>query len=304
MITILISVILLCFISVGEGRETPEFSGERAFGFLKAQCAFGPRVPGTLGHQRALRHILKKVTPLADKVIQQSFSYSDPYSGKLYKLTNVLARYRPFEEKRIWIAAHWDTRPWADQDRDPNKRLIPILGANDGASGVAILLELAHHLSIEAPSIGVDLVFLDGEDMGKSGDLNHFFNGSRYLAKNIPSPVPEYCILIDMVGDKDLQLPVEGNSKAQAPELVDRLWREAEELGLDAFTKETGYFVEDDHVVLYNVGGIPSVDIIDFDYGPGRTNYWHTVEDTPDKCSAESLGVVGSLLIYHIYNRK
>ncbi len=251
------------------GQETPEFDEKRAFGYLEAQCNLGPRVPGTAGHRKGLRHILETVTPLADTVLQQSFSHS-----------------------------------WADQDRNPKNRSKPVLGANDGASGVAVLMELAHQLGKQPPPIGVDLVFIDGEDMGKSGQLARFFNGSRYLARNIPSPPPEYCILIDMVGDSDLQLPVEGNSLEQAPDLVDRLWGEAEQLGLAAFSRETAYWVDDDHVVLYEVGGIPSVDIIDFDYGPGRKNYWHTVEDTPDKCSPQSLDVVGTLLLHHIYGRK
>ena len=284
--------------------EVPQFDGERAYGFLKAQCDFGPRVPGTSGHRKGLRHIVQTVTPLADTVIQQSFSHSDVYSGKLFKLTNVLARFRPTEKNRIWIAAHWDSRPWADQDKNPKNRSKPVLGANDGASGVAVLMELAHHLAKQSPSIGVDLVFLDGEDMGKAGDLEHFFNGSRYLAKNIPSPVPKYCILVDMIGDKDLQLPVEGKSAEQAPELVDQLWTEAEILGLQEFTRDIDYFVEDDHVVLYQEGGIPSVDIIDFRYGTGKVNYWHTVEDTPDKCSPGSLATVGTLLLHHIYEKK
>lgn len=294
----------LLFSTLIFGREIPNFNGERAYGYLKAQCDFGPRVPGTPEHRNGLGHIIKTVTPLADTLIQQSFSYSDVYSGKLLMLTNVLARFRPEAKNRIWIAAHWDSRPWADQDRNPKNRLKPVLGANDGASGVAVLMELAHHLSKQSPNIGVDLVFLDGEDMGKSGDLAHFFNGSRYLAKNIPSPAPEYCILIDMVGDRELQLPVEGNSWEQAPELVDQLWTEAEELGLQEFRRDVDYFIEDDHVVLYQVGGIPSVDIIDFRYGSGLFNYWHTVEDTPDKCSPASLATVGTLLLHHIYGRK
>ena len=297
---------ILFFFCVAQifGQEIPQFNKERAFKYLEVQCDFGPRVPGTAGHRKGLRHIVETVSSLADTVLQQSFSHSDAYTGRFYKLTNVLARFRPAEKRRIWIAAHWDTRPWADQDRNPKNRSKPVLGANDGASGVAVLMELAHHLSKMLPPVGVDLVFIDGEDMGKSGELARFFNGSRYLARNIPSPPPEYCILIDMVGDSDLQLPVEGNSKNQAPDLVEQLWSEAEQLGLEQFSRETAYYVEDDHVVLYEVGGIPSVDIIDFNYGTGGNNYWHTVEDTPDKCSPESLDVVGTLLLHHLYGRK
>ena len=303
MTKIIISILIFGLFSSMEGQELALFDENRAFGYLQVQCSFGPRVPGTSGHKKGLKHIIETVEPLADSTIRQSFSYSDPYTGKLYNLTNVIARFKPFLKERIWLAAHWDSRPWADRDSNPNNRLKPILGANDGASGVAVLLEIANQLSLKAPPIGVDLVFLDGEDMGKSGDIRRFFNGSRYLAKNIPPPLPQYCILIDMIGDKDLQLPIEGNSMNQAPDLVEQLWNEAEELGLDEFKDEIAYFVEDDHVVLFQIGGIPSIDIIDFDYGPKPINYWHTLEDTPDKCSPRSLGVVGNLLLYHISNR-
>lgn len=303
MIKNLRSVLFFGLFSSIQGQEIGLFHENRAFGYLEAQCSFGPRVPGTSGHKKGLNHILKTVTPLADTTIRQSFSYSDPYTGRLYTLTNVIARFRPSMQKRIWLAAHWDTRPWADMDRNPNNRLKPVLGANDGASGVAVLLEIANQLSIKTPAIGVDLIFLDGEDMGKPGDIDRYFNGSRYLAKNIPTPLPEYCILIDMIGDKDLQLPIEGNSMNQAPDLIEKLWNEAEELGLEEFKRETTYFVEDDHVVLFQLGGIPSIDIIDFDYGIDPINYWHTLQDTPDKCSPRSLGIVGNLLLYHINNR-
>lgn len=293
-ITIFFPVLLLA-------QDIPVFNSERAFNFLEQQCELGPRNPGSSGHQQGLQFILKTVVPLADSVIQQQFVHIDPYSGEMLTLTNVIAQFNPAMKKRIWIAAHWDTRPWADRDRNRKKRKQPILGANDGASGVAVLLELAHHLSQIHPNVGVDLVFLDGEDLGKRGDLRNFFIGSRYIAKNIPTEFPKYCILIDMVGDADLELPKEGYSVMQAPHLVNQLWQEAEDLGLASFQNVVKYTIEDDHVILFEEGGIPAVDIIDFDYPNATINYWHTTEDTPDKCSAESLETVGTLLLYHIY---
>ncbi|MCH8010502.1 MAG: M28 family peptidase [Candidatus Marinimicrobia bacterium] len=293
-ITIFLPVLLLA-------QDIPVFNSERAFNFLEQQCELGPRNPGSSGHRQGLQFILKTVVPLADSVIQQQFIHIDPYSGEMLTLTNVIAQFNPAMKKRIWIAAHWDTRPWADRDRDRKKRKQPILGANDGASGVAVLLELAYHLSQIYPNVGVDLVFLDGEDLGKRGDLRNFFIGSRYIAKNIPTEFPEYCILIDMVGDADLEIPKEGYSVVQAPHLVNQLWQEAEDLGLASFQNVVKHTIEDDHVILFEEGGIPAVVIIDFDYPNTTINYWHTTEDTPDKCSAESLEIVGTLLLYHIY---
>lgn len=299
-------IIAPVFLMAGENvwsQKIPEFDGERSFSYLEDQCNFGPRNPGSAGHGDCLEYILNHVQQLADTVINQTFTYTDPYVGKAWELTNIIAQFQPELKERIWIAAHWDTRPWADRDRNRKYRKTPILGANDGASGVAVLMEMANHLNSNPPPVGIDLIFLDGEDMGKSGDLEYFFNGSRYLARNLPVNPPKYCILIDMVGDAELVLPMEWHSIQQAPELVWELWDEAENLGLSAFKSRRGQPVEDDHVVLYNEAGIPAVNIIDFDYPNRYRNYWHTLEDSPEKCSAESLWQVGTLLLNHVYKK-
>lgn len=296
-------LLLLTLLSpwVAWAQNVPEFDADRAFRFLEEQCDLGPRNPGSKGHDRGLEYILKVVSPLADTVITQPFPHSDPYSGAMYDLTNVVAQFNPGLDRRVWLAAHWDTRPWADRDEKEENRSRPILGANDGASGVAVLLEIAHHLHKRPPPGGVDLIFLDGEDLGRQGQRDHFFNGSRYLARHIPTPVPDYCILIDMVGDRDLELPIEWYSWRNAPELVEVLWKQAQRLSLTPFQWRIGDAVDDDHVVIYEEGGIPSIDIIDFEYPNPSTNFWHTLEDTPDKCDPESLKTVGTLLLYHIY---
>ncbi len=272
------------------------FDQNRAFSYLEVQCSFGPRVPGSKAHIQGKDHIVNTIQSSADSVIEQSFMHSFVYTGELIKLTNIVAQFNPEMDNRIWIAAHWDSRPWADLDKDISKRNIPILGANDGASGVAVLLEIANQLKVKSPKIGVDLIFIDGEDIGKSGELEHYFVGSRYLSRNIPTKFPKYCILIDMIGDKNLEIPIEGFSYQQAPKLVNLIWSQAEKMGFTVFKNEISSYVQDDHVILYNIGGIPSIDIIDFDY-----QYWHTLEDTPDKCSPESLGIIGKLLLNHIY---
>jgi len=298
----IIFLIVIVNLSWLTAQKSPQFDAVRAFGYLEEQCSFGPRNPGSEGHSKGLKHIMSIVSKLADNVIVQFFPYSDPYTGAMWEMTNVIAQFNPDKKERIWIAAHWDTRPWADKDPDPNLRSQPILGANDGASGVAVLLELAHSFAEISPKVGVDLIFFDGEDSGKSGELENFFIGSRYLTQNIPTALPRYCILIDMVGDRDLKIPQEMNSMVQAPELMKELWMLAESLGLLSFKNKVSQPVEDDHVILFREGGIPSVDIIDFDYRGGRENYWHTHKDTPDKCSPESLEEVGTLLLNHIYN--
>lgn len=278
----------------------PRFDGTKAFRLLQQQCQFGPRNPGSSGHRKCRDWILETTSGLADTVLAQDFSYADPYTGRSLPLTNVIARFRPDARQRIWLAAHWDTRPWADRDPDPRNRSKPIPGANDGASGVAVLLELARVLKDFPPQIGVDLVFLDGEDLGRSGDTERYFVGSRHLARNPIAPLPDYCIVIDMVGDKRLRIPMEGYSIRQAPEVMDLLWDQAEALGLAQFVREVGSAVEDDHVILHHLGGIRAVDLIDFDYSAGLRSFWHTMDDTPPHCSAQSLSAVGALLLHHV----
>jgi len=295
--------IVIVIPSILNAQTIPEFDSDRAFGYLEGQCQLGPRNPGSEGHKKGLEYIVDVVTPLADSVILQSIPYLNPYDGSMLKLTNIIVQFRPQDKYRIWIAAHWDTRPWADKDKNPKHRKIPILGANDGASGVAILLELAHHFSEQVPPVGVDLIFFDGEDMGMSGDLENFFNGSRYLAQHIPTKIPECCILIDMVGDKELRIPIEKNSLIQAGDLVKELWELAQDLGFFQFVSVIGPAIADDHLILFESGGIPTIDIIDFDYPNRWENYWHTLEDTPDKCSPESLYVVGTVLLNYIYGK-
>ncbi len=272
-----------------------EFSADSAWVFLERQVAFGPRNPGSDGHRACKQFLVKTLQRFTPHVQEQQFMHYDAVNRKSFLLTNVIARFQPDNPDRILLCAHWDTRPRADRERDPAKRQQPILGANDGASGVAVLLEIARLLAISPVPIGVDIVLFDGEDYGREGHLEEYFLGSRYFARNNRSFYPRYAILVDMVGDANLQLPMEGYSYQKVPEVVNRVWQLGAQLGYGEFQNTIGYYVNDDHVIL-NEHGIPTINIIDFFYPDESHRYWHTLEDTPDKCSPRSLKVVGDVL--------
>lgn len=277
--------------------DVPEFDGGKAFAYLHAQTDFGPRAPNSIGHQKCLDYLTLELSRYAEKVTRQNFTHHG-YNDEVLKLTNIFGSFNDTASDRILLLAHWDTRPRADEEKDASKRNQPILGANDGASGVAVLLEIARLLKQTLPPVGVDILFVDGEDYGKSRDLDSYFLGSRYFMKiKSQNYKPRYAILLDMVGYRELQIPMEQNSITYAPEVVELIWSTAEKLGVTQFVNVPGEEISDDHVPL-NSGGIPTVDIIDFQYP-----FWHTTQDTPDKCSAESLETVGKVLTHVIYSK-
>jgi glutaminyl-peptide cyclotransferase len=282
-------------------KAVPQFDGNRAFGHLEKQCSFGPRVPGSEAAKQCLDYFEAELKPLAETVVRQPFVHYDKYRDINVPMTNLLASFNNKSKARVLLAAHWDSRLTADRDPDPANHNTPILGANDGASGVAVLLEIARHLKANPPEIGVDIVLFDGEDYGPEGDLTEYFLGSRHFAENAGNYRPRFGILLDMVGDADLHLPVEGYSKDYLPHIVDKVWQTAESLGYSEFDRAFGGYVHDDHQILIE-HGIPCIDIIDFAYPNRSHSYWHTLEDTPDKCSPQSLETVGQVLLQVIYN--
>ena len=297
-------MIILIASSIGCQTRIPVFNGNAAFTHLVAQCDFGPRNPGSVGHQKALDYFLNVLTTLADTVSTQSFTEIMPRSKQKVEMHNIIAQFNPKAKKQIMISAHWDTRPWGDRSLGIMRKDQPILGANDGASGVAILLELAKVLHDNPQKIGVNLVLFDAEDFGSSGDSWSYCKGSQYFAKNLPITLPEYAINLDMVGDANLEIYIERISYKQNPSLVLDLWGLAEELKLSGFKKMAYHSIFDDHVPLYELAGIPAVDIIDFDYPDEKTNYHHTYNDIVENCSPESLRQVGTLMVHHIYNQQ
>ena len=281
----------------GGASRPREFTGERAFTYLQQQMQFGPRIPGTPGHERTGDWILAHLRATADTVAIQSFTHVTRRGASLH-LRNFLARFRPTVTERVLLLAHWDTRPRADQSQNLGQQRLPVPGANDGASGVALLLGLADVLKAKPPAVGVDLLFTDGEDYGTSwsaweADTSDVLIGSRYFAAHQPpSYQPLFAVLFDMVADKDQQFYYEGNSQAFAPEVVDRVWRTAADLGYSrVFIPGVKPTLTDDHVALQKAG-IHAIDVVDFDYP-----YWHTTEDTIDKVSAASLQVVGDVAV-------
>ena len=274
--------------------DFPAFDIDRAYGYLKTQCAFGPRVPNSQAHDDCKDWIIKELTPNVDKVDTQAFFYRDRKRGKRLMLTNVIGVINPTASKKIMLFTHWDTRPTADQELDDVNKAKPIPGADDGASGTAVLLELAHTFHDKHPNVGVVLLFVDGEDWGPEDD--NMYIGSKYFAAHTGDYRPQYAILLDMIGDKDLDIHREHYSEQHQPEIDNKIWGAAQELGYTtSFINDTKYEITDDHEPMNNAG-IPAVDLIDFDYP-----YWHMLSDTPDKCSPMSLRTVGQVVARVIY---
>ena len=280
----------------------PQFSGNGAFEYLKAQTAFGPRNPNSPGHAACLGYLVSTLKGFADQVRLQEFTHQG-YDGEKLRLTNIVASYKPEARERLLLCAHWDSRPRAEYDENQSRRNEPIPGANDGASGVGVLLELARLLKQTPPAIGVDIVLFDGEDYGKDGDHALYLIGSRYFARNKPADyLPRFGILLDMVGDTYLDLPKEANSVKFAPDIVSLVWNTAHELGISQFLEQKGEEILDDHIPL-NEAGIKTIDIIDFNYPDDTNRYWHTHQDTPEHCSPESLGAVGTVVTHVVYRQ-
>lgn len=275
------------------------FSGAAALAHVKTQLDFGPRIPGTEGHRRAGDWIVAQMRATADTVVVQSWNHVTA-RGDTLPLRNVLARFRPEVADRVLYLAHWDTRPVSDEAADPRQRTLPVPGANDGGSGVALLVALAEALKAAPPSVGVDLLFVDGEDYGDFAANQDVLIGSTYFAEHLPSADyrPLFGVLWDMIGDRDLRIPQEPNSVRGAPEVVQRVWGVADALGYGSvFVPEAGVAVTDDHIPLLNKG-LRVIDVIDLDYqSPTGESYHHTPNDTLDKVSAASLQVVGDVAL-------
>ena len=273
-------------------RQQTSFDGTTALTYAKAQLDFGTRIPNSLGAQRAGDWIVAQMKRRADTVIEQRFDHVT-VKGDTLHLRNILARIHPAATQRVLYLTHWDTRPISDGAKDPARRNMPMPGANDGASGVALFVALGDALKKTPATVGVDLLFVDGEDYGDFGTMKDVLLGSTYFASHLPSPdyKPLYAVLWDMIGDKDLDIYQEPNSLQRAPEVVSLVWNEAETLGYSRYfiNSPSNQGITDDHIPLLDAG-IHAIDVIDFDYP-----WHHTPDDTIDKLSAHSLQVVGDV---------
>ncbi|MCK6604043.1 MAG: M28 family peptidase [Ignavibacteriaceae bacterium] len=284
----------------------PKFHADSALALIRRQVDFGPRVPGSEAHRAARQYFVQFLREVTDTVIEQNFTYNG-YDGEVLSLTNIISKINPDSAKRILLCAHWDTRPRSDMEKDSVLAKKPIMGANDGASGVGVLLEVARVLSVNNPGYGVDIVLFDGEDYAKNDDFVMFCLGSKYFAANTDVKSRYiFGVLLDLVGDKEAVFKKEGTSLNFAPEVVDLFWSTSGRLGLKRFSNERGKEIYDDHVPL-NQAGLKTINIIDADLvghqvTDERRKYWHTNNDTMENIGIETLDEVGRLLLNVIYS--
>ncbi len=285
-------------------RAPTDFNADSAMSYIRQQLAFGPRVPGTEPARKTGDWIVAQLHRTADTVLEQRWTHTLA-TGAALPMRNIFARFNPAAPKRILYVTHWDTRPHADSESDPEKKKLPIPGANDGASGVALLLTVADALKKAPPSVGVDLLFVDGEDWGTFNPDVDVLIGATYFAAHLPNAgyQPLFGVLWDMIGDADLNIYQEVNSAQAAPEVVQKVWETAKELGYEKyFIPEAKEPITDDHVPLIKAG-LRVIDVVDIDYGLRdasgmvTTNYHHTLDDTIDKVSAKSMKIVGNVAL-------
>jgi Zn-dependent M28 family amino/carboxypeptidase len=274
--------------------------GQRAYDYLKQICKIGPRVAGSEANARQRKLVADHFTKLGAKVREQPFRARHPVSGQRVEMANLIGSWHPERLQRVVIGVHYDTRPHPDEETDAERRKLDFLGANDGASGVALLMEIAHHLNDLATPWGVDLVLFDGEELvfGNNPRVGEYFLGSKHFASAYADDLDRrrtrsryaYGLVLDMVGGQNLKIKQEPNSLNLAPDLVREVWTIADQLKVRSFSFEVGRDVLDDHLALNNAG-IPTIDLIDFEYP-----YWHKADDLPENCSAESLAEVGKVV--------
>ena len=277
-------------------RDDVVFDGARAMGYLKEICKIGPRMSGTDGMKKQQELIKKHFESLGGKVEMQTFTARQRSQPRPVDMANMIVSWHPDRKRRIILCSHYDTRPIADQEPDRRKWREPFLSANDGGSGVALLMELAHQMKDIKTEVGVDFVLFDGEEYIFDPEPEHdkYFFGSEHFAQAYTKDKAKKqylgAVLLDMIAGKEPHFPVEQNSWDTAPALVEQLWKIAAAQGCEVFKAEGGPRVLDDHLAL-NQKGIPTVDIIDFNYP-----HWHRLSDLPENCSGDSMYQVARVL--------
>ena len=290
----------------------PSFNADSAYNYVKKQLDFGPRVPGSDAHKQCANWFINFFEEKADTVYIQDFK-TRLYDGKAIDGKNIIASFNPNAKKRIILAAHWDSRPFADHDPAENNWNTPIDGANDGASGVGIIMEIARLLNQNPINIGIDMILFDLEDYGAPQQLNYMSNddwalGSQYWAKHphIYNYKAYFGILLDMVGAANPKFPKEYYSQQFAAWVSNEVWRIAREIGYaDYFSNEIGHPINDDHIAMNTIAKIPTIDIIHLENDSENGSfypYWHTLNDNLEQIDAKTLEMVGNVVLNVIYN--
>ena len=292
--------------------EKPAFDADSAFAFVKAQTDFGPRTPGSEAHSSCAAYLKEQLAAFCDTVIVQPFT-TTTYDGKKWSAQNIIGSFAPEKSKRVLLGAHWDSRPMADHDPDPAKRTQPIDGANDGASGVGVLLEVARQLQQKNPAIGVDIIFFDMEDYGTPSSENipgdWWCLGAQYWTNHLHRPDyhADFGILLDMVGGENPTFYHDGFSSYYAQHIVSKVWGTAYRLGyVNYFINNGANPITDDHYYIIRNTGIRMIDIIHQDNktGTGFGYVWHTTQDNISHIRKESLAAVGTTVLAVIYDEK
>lgn len=281
------------------------FDADSAYHYVSRQVEFGPRVPNTEAHRAAGRWLASELERHGASVTVQDVTLT-AFDGTELHASNIMGSYLPEAPVRILLLAHWDSRPWADRDPDEARRTKPVPGANDGASGVGVLLEIARQLGREAPSVGTDILFVDAEDWGTDNREDSWALGARHFAANMPAGMktPRAGVLLDMVGGKNAVFRREQFSQYYAPELVSSLWSTAGALGYASFfSDDTGGAITDDHLEFIRAG-IPVIDIIEFHPSTGFNPRWHTTADDMEGIDPSTLGAVGTTVLTWLRSQK
>ena len=292
-------------------QNVPAFDADSAWVFVENQVKFGPRVPNSEAHVACGNYLASELKRFGAQVYEQEATLT-AYNGTQLKAKNIIGSYNPENSKRVLLFAHWDSRPYADHDKDPANHKKPIDGADDGASGVGVLLEMARQFSIKSPAFGIDIIFFDAEDYGtpefvKEYKENTWCLGAQFWAKNphVKGYKADFGILLDMVGAKNASFFKEATSMRYAPQIVEEVWSTARDLGYGKFfINAEGGAITDDHQYVILGRNIPCIDIIytdpesDNGFGP----HWHTQNDTMDNIDRETLKAVGQTVLQVVYN--
>lgn len=289
--------------------QAPPFNADSAYKYVQAQVDFGPRVPNTPAHVACGDYLAGQLEAYGAKVTNQ---YVDlpAFDGTLLKARNIIGSFKPESKKRIALFAHWDTRPWADNDPDKKNHKTPVVGANDGASGVGVLLEIARLISLQQPELGIDIILFDAEDWGISGSEDSWALGAQHWARHphVPNYNARFGILLDMVGGKNATFYKEYYSEYYAKDVNRKVWKKAKQLGHSRFfVDEDGGGTTDDHLYVNRIAKIKTIDIVPHhpeceasSFGPT----WHTVNDDMENIDPATLQAVGQTVVEVIYNEK